>query len=159
MCYQFLIAAGLQVLQGSKEQEAADEYAQVLGVRGDEEQGIARVRARKTREAGEEVAGAARADYAKAGVNVEAGSAGDVQDMIRRQAEEDALNEILYGRRKARALGEEARLVRAGGKAAMTSSVLSAGGMVARGWRRGGGTGTRGASGSGYTSDGSVRIE
>lgn len=136
MCYGALALAALALVKGRMEKKAADASADQLAADAALEAGVGRVRARKTREAGEDTAGAARADYAASNVVVDSGSASDVQSDIVSSAEEDALNEILYGRRKSSSLRGQERLTRKAGKNAQAGSYLSAGATIADGWSR-----------------------
>lgn len=63
---------------------------------------VARQQAEVTRRQGIEAEANARAGYAASGVDVNYGTARDVQTEIGKRAEEDALNSILYGERQAR---------------------------------------------------------
>ena len=66
------------------------------------------VNAAHTRIAGLDVQSAARASYGQSGVDVNTGTALDVQKDIGRRAEEDALNQILVGERQRVRLEQEA---------------------------------------------------
>ena len=69
---------------------------------------VAGIQAGKTRRQGGDVVSQARAAYGASGVNVNTGTAADVQAEIAKRADEDALNTILLGERQAQRLEDVA---------------------------------------------------
>lgn len=131
------------------EQAAADAYA---------EREAGKVRAGKVRKAGKAAGSEARAGYAASGVDVNSGTAERVQDEITRLSEEEALQQILYGERKAQRFSIEAgnqyaagRRARAAGYRNAIGSFLGGGSRPQPGWGPppGGGTGMQGGPGGG----------
>lgn len=108
------------------------------------EREAALVRAGKLRDQGERAQSAARASMAGSGIDTGSGTPVRLEGEIVRNAEEEALNEILYGNRKGARLEQEGELAQLVGKNRQTSgymgaagSLLSGGASLARGWRAG----------------------
>lgn len=105
------------------------------------EREAAALRAYKVRRAGKVQQSEARAGFSASGVVADAGSAEVVHTAIARLSEEDALNEILYGERRAAADQQQAEFERMSGRNAKKASqrkaigsILSSGSMLAGGW-------------------------
>ena len=105
------------------------------------------VRADTVRRMGRLQKSSARADLAGAGVNVDSGTAGTIQDTIAGNVEHDALTELLTGQSQAKSLRAQAQSLRSQGKMAQTAGYIGAGGSLLEGgakystWRSGGGKG------------------
>lgn len=116
----FLIASGVQaggqIAGGFETKRLADWEASQL-------EADAAVRAAKIRKAGKLTQGTARSGYAASGVDVGTGTPAEVDRIIARNVEQDALTELLYGKRRADAL-------RTAGKTAVTSSLIGGAGSV-----------------------------
>lgn len=100
-------------------------------------------RAERIRRAGGSQQSEARAALAASGVEVTAGTPVRIESEIGRRAEEDAMEELLFGERSGSRLEDEAALRRRAGKNAeregllsATGSVLSGGGRVLEGFRK-----------------------
>ena len=91
------------------------------------ERGAATVKADKVRKQGRQQQSEARAALAAAGVEVGAGTPVKIGATIGRNAEEDALNEILYGDRTAAKLEQQAAMDRQYAQDTLTAGSASAG--------------------------------
>ena len=106
-----------------------------------EVQDVAQQQAAVTRRSGLDVQSSARAAYGASGVNVNYGTAKDVQREIGTRVEEDALNAILLGERQSRRLedvatasvNEASQFVRAGKNARSTSDFNAVGSIISGG--------------------------
>jgi len=122
------------------------------------------VRASKVRRAGKSAQSEAVAALAASGVEVTAGTPVKIQTQIARNAEEDALNEILYGDRKGRRLDQNAAMERAAGSRAASAGYMGAVSSVLAGGAKMAGDGWKTAAKpmdwgrTGDFSDGTVRI-
>lgn len=85
-----------------------------------------KVRATKIRKAGKRARSEATATYAAAGVDVSRGTPLEVDEEIMRASEDDAMQELLFGERKAERLREEADALRRAGKNAKRSAQFGA---------------------------------
>lgn len=97
------------------------------------ERGAGRVRAARTRRAGAIAEGEMRAGYGASGIDVNTGAPMVAGEVLHRQVEEDALNQLLTGERKARALEQQAELDKYAGKNALIGGFLGAGGSALSG--------------------------
>jgi hypothetical protein len=93
------------------------------------------VRAERTRRAGDRQQSEARAALAAAGVEVGAGTPVRIDQQIERDAEWDAQQELLLGRRRGARLDSDAAGYERAADNAMTGSMLAAGATLANGWR------------------------
>jgi hypothetical protein len=120
------------------------ERGRMAGLDATAEREAAGMRAHKIRGSVGDVQSAARAGFARAGVDVTRGTPATVEKEIASLAEEDALTEILYGMKRAEALDREAEFEMRAGVTAQkqasrraTGSLLSGGAkMFAMGWGR-----------------------
>jgi hypothetical protein len=124
-----------QVRQGMAARQAADANARAMDLQAAQTAEAAKQEAARIRKAGEKAAGAARAQMAASGIDVNSGSAININEDIYRQSESDAFNTLLTGERKATALQTSASSTRAAGRNTMAASVLSAGATGLQGWR------------------------
>jgi hypothetical protein len=137
------LSAVNQINQGNQQKEFADYQAAQADADAQAEREMGQVRADKVRKAGRAQQSEARAALAAGGMEVGAGTALTIDEKIALSAEEDALQEILYGSRKGARLNQEAqgsraagRNARAAGYAGAAGSVLSAGArFYGPGWR------------------------
>lgn len=127
------LATGLQARQqGKYEQAQANADADAIEAAG-------LVEAKRVREIGKRQRGAARAALAGSGVNVDMGTATDLQQEITAAAEQDAMTAILNGSNTGRQLRAEGRMSALRGRQAFGGSLLAAGGDAAYGyskWKR-----------------------
>ena len=135
--------------EGRERQELGNFQAQQAEADAVAEREAGEVRAGKIRKAAKSQQSEAKAALAAGGVEVTAGTPVRISQTIRQNAEEDALNEILYGDRKADRLEQDAALARQGGARARAGassaagsarmsafgSAFSGGAEVARGWK------------------------
>lgn len=134
---------GFSMLQQGKQASAMANYeAKQAEANAAAERGAAAVRADKIRKMGRMQRSSARAALAASGANVGEGTALVIDQQIGRDAEEDALTEIMTGGRRADALNTQAELSRISGSNARSASYLGAAGSVlaggyqaARGWK------------------------
>lgn len=151
-----------QIQSGRTAKAQAGLQAQALEAQGRQEEQAALETARVIRRAGHKVQSAATAAYAGAGVRVDSGSAQAVQEQIGQDVEHDAFQTILEGKRRALGLGTEASLRRTDGMLAQSAAYVNAAGtvlggaykgMVANGWRSGGGPGFSGTQAAAPVTD------
>lgn len=112
--------------QAAVEQRNAEFQAQQAEADASAERGAATVRADKVRKQGRQQQSEARAALAAAGVEVGAGTPVAIASTIGRNAEEDALNEIMFGARKADRLDQNAAVTRQYGADAVAAGSASA---------------------------------
>ena len=161
----FMIAStafsAMQSIQKGEQEEDFQNYqAEQASADAQAEREAGEVRATKVRKASKSTKSEATAALAASGVEVSAGTPVRIEGQIVRNAEEDALNEILYGERKGRRLEQSAQEHRAASERASTAgymgavgSVLSGGSqMVGSGWK------TAAQGSYKYAGDGTVRI-
>lgn len=135
---------GFSMLQQGKQASAMANYeAKQAEANAAAERGAAAVRADKIRKMGRMQRSSARAALAASGANVGEGTALVIDQQIGRDAEEDALTEIMTGGRRADALNTQAELSRISGSNARSASYLGAAGsvlaggyQVASGWKK-----------------------
>lgn len=159
-----------QVAQGRQQQRAYEAQAQQVAIANAQAQDALRFQAEQaradaqaereagevaathTRRSGQKVQSEATAALAASGVEVGAGTPLLVEEQIARTAEEDALNQILYGVRRGSRLDQAAEIallegaqgaqaaqtqigfLQEAGRNARTGSLLSAGGTILSGW-------------------------
>lgn len=130
--------------QGEQEQQSSNFQAEQSEADAQAEREAGEVRATKVRKQGKYQQSEARASLAASGVEVTAGTPVRIEQQIVRNAEEDALNEILYGTRRGDRLDQDAALYRQAGERAHVAgqrravgSVLSGGAaIVGAGWKK-----------------------
>jgi len=133
-----------QINQGRQQQKFANYQAEQAQADAQAEREVGMIKADKTRKAGRAQQSEARAALAASGVEVGAGTPLLIEGEIVRSAEEDALQEMLYGSRRGTRLDTEAQASRMAGENAAAAgvrgavgSVLSTGAqLMAPGWRR-----------------------
>lgn len=116
--------------QGRQAQKMANYEAKQAEANAAAERGAAAVRADKIRKMGRMQRSSARAALAASGANVGEGTALVIDQQIGRDAEEDALTEIMTGGRRADALNTQAELSRISGRNARSASYLGAAGSA-----------------------------
>ena len=131
------------VQQGQQAEERADKQAALVAQQGAQELDAAKARAEKIRRMGNATRGEAKAALAASGVKLGEGTPLEIDQTIAQRSEEDALTEILSGKRKNESAGLQSQLLREAGSAAKEQSYLSAastalgsyGSYVKSGWR------------------------
>jgi hypothetical protein len=96
-------------------------------------QGAAAVNADIVRKAGRLTRSSARASLARAGVEVDSGSAGAVQDSITQEAELDALSQLIMGRYQGRRLAQRGQFNAIQSSMAMRNAMWEAAGTALAG--------------------------
>ena len=136
------ISAGVsvagQLAQGQAQKQAKDAQALEYDIQAAQAKVDAEQEAKRIRAAGEKTAGAARAALAGAGINVDMGSAVNINEDIYRNSESDAFNTLLTGSNRAASYGRSASQARGAGKDAEGASLLSAATTAANsygGWK------------------------
>lgn len=133
------VGTGMSVLgsiqQGKAQQKAYEEQAQQTVNEAAYRADAAKQQAEKIRKAGAAQKGEARASLAASGVKIGEGTALEVDREITQNSEEDALSMMLSAERATSAAQQEAKMLNKAGSNAMTSSVLGAGGTLAKGWK------------------------
>lgn len=127
------VSAGSAVYSGQQQKKAADTQAQIAENNAAYSADSARAHAEKIRKAGRAQQGEAKVALAASGVNLAEGTALEVDKEIIQNSEQDALSAILSGNRSLQSGADEAGMFRASGRAAQTSSALTAVGSTA-GW-------------------------
>lgn len=136
------ISAGVsvagQLAQGQAQKQAKDAQALEYDIQAAQAKVDAEQEAKRIRAAGEKTAGAARAALAGAGINVDMGSAVNINEDIYRNSESDAFNTLLTGSNRAASYGRSASQARGAGKDAESASLLSSATTAANaysGWK------------------------
>ena len=110
------ISAGVsvagQLAQGQAQKQAKDAQALEYDIQAEQAKVDAEQEAKRIRAAGEKTAGAARAALAGAGINVDMGSAVNINEDIYRNSESDAFNTLLTGSNRAASYGRSASQAR-----------------------------------------------
>lgn len=145
MCYPIAILAAVAavgavatVVQAQQQKKAANQQAALVAQQGAEELDAAKARAEKIRRAGRAQRGEAKAALAAAGVKLGEGSALEIDSTIDKRSEEDALSEILSGRRANRSASVQSDLLRQSGENAVTNSYFSAASTALGAYSKGG---------------------
>ena len=121
-------------LQAGSAQKSQYEYqAKQANIDARNEASAAKVRADKIRKAAIQEQGAARANLAASGVDVNAGTSVEINRKIGQNSEEDALVEILNGDTSASRLRDQARNYKTAGKNASQASFLNSGSTLLQG--------------------------
>ena len=121
------------IQQGKEAQRAHDFQAAQAQADAQAEREYGQLRAEKVRKAGKAQQSEARAALAASGLEVGAGTPLLIEQTIGRNAEESAMQEILYGSRKGARLDQEAQAERAAGERARAGGYRGAAGSVLRG--------------------------
>lgn len=130
--------------KGEQEEDFHNFQAEQATADAGAEREAGEVRASRVRRAGKGTKSEAVSALAASGVEVSAGTPIKIQTQITRNAEEDALNEILFGDRKGRRLDQQSDVERAAGERSSNAgymgafgSVLSGGAkLVGPGWKK-----------------------
>lgn len=132
------------ITRGQEEKNYRDYQAAQASADAQAEREYGVIQAAKTRRAGRAQQSEARAALSASGVEVGAGTPVLIQQEIDRRAEEDALQQILYGTRKGARLDQEAQgmriagdRARSGGYRGAVGSILGGGAEIADGWIKG----------------------
>lgn len=138
MSYVMVAITGFNALQQVQAGQNAKRMGAVQGDAADYAAQQEREQALQTavviRRAGERQRGQAKASLAAAGVKVDEGSAGLVQDEITRGAESDAFQALLEGGRRARGLETDGQMARISGRQAATAGKINAVGTLMSGF-------------------------
>lgn len=110
MAISSTVGAVSALRRGGQERSFYESQGRQFEADADAASGMAEVNAKTIRKAARLQRGAARAGAAKAGVQVDAGSAGTAQDTITRESELDALTELLSGRYRSQRLSRQAEM-------------------------------------------------
>jgi len=124
-----------QLAQGQAAKAAANAEARAAENLAAQTRDAAQQEAARIRKAGDRTRGAARAQLAAAGIDVNSGTAVTIEGDIGTNAELDAYNTLLTGQRKSTSLTDSAAISRARGKNAMTSSLLGSISTGLQGWK------------------------
>lgn len=154
------VSAAIAITSASQQVQAgkyANGQAKLQGQQLDYQAQVENDNAMKTaaiiRRAGRKQVGQANAAYGASGVVVGQGSAGDVEQEIRRDVEHDAFQALLEGSRRASGMSTQADLTRIDGGMRQTAGYVNAVGsalaggyqaMRNNGWRTSGGPGFSG---------------
>jgi len=122
-----------QISQGQQQKRFNEWQAQQAEADAQAERELGQIQADKTRRAGRSQQSEARAALAAGGVEVDSGTPVRIYQEIDRRAEEDALQQILYGTRKGTRLEQEAASQRIAGDRAEAGGYRGAIGSVLRG--------------------------
>lgn len=169
MCtgFEWLMVAStaMQTVQSLNKGEQEEDFhrfqAEQANADAQAEREAGEVRAGKVRRGGKSTQSEATAALAASGVEVTAGTPVKIASQITRNAEEDALNEILYGERKGRRLDQQATLERQAGERASAAGTMGAIGSVLSGGAKLAGPGWKSAANGDsykYAGEGTVRI-
>lgn len=129
------VSAVGQLQQGRANRKAGEAQASQDERLAAQQQDSAREEADRIRRAGDRTRGAARAQVAASGISVNSGSALLIDEEIDRNAESDAMEVLLTGKRQSDASLSSAGQARARGRNAQTASVLGAVSTGLQGWR------------------------
>jgi hypothetical protein len=124
-----------QLQQGQAAKAAANAEARNAENLAAQTRDAAMQEAARIRKAGDRTRGAARAQLAASGIDVNSGTAVTIEDDIGTNSELDAYNTLLTGDRKATSLQDSAAISRARGKNAVTSSMLGSVSTGLQGWK------------------------
>jgi hypothetical protein len=124
-----------QLQQGQAAKQAANAEARNAENLAAQTRDAAMQEAARIRKAGDRTRGAARAQLAASGIDVNSGTAVTIEDDIGTNSELDAYNTLLTGDRKATSLQDSAAISRARGKNAVTSSMLGSVSTGLQGWK------------------------
>jgi hypothetical protein len=124
-----------QLQQGQALKQAANAEARNAENLAAQTRDAAMQEAKRIRLAGDRTRGAARAQLAASGIDVNSGTAVTIEDDIGTNSELDAYNTLLTGDRKATSLQDSAAISRARGKNAVTSSMLGSVSTGLQGWK------------------------
>lgn len=136
-----------QIQSGKLANRQANMQATQMEYMGEQEREQALQTARLIRRAGDKQTGQTRTAYAGSGVQVDEGSAADVQRQQSIDIEHDAFQTLLEGKRRASGMTTQAEIARADGSARQAASYVQAAGTVlggvygaakANGWRTAG---------------------
>jgi len=133
----FAAATALQTVsilrQGVQQKAYFDFQARQNAADAAAAQGVAAVNADIIRKAGRMARSGARASLAKAGVDVNSGSAADLQDNITQESELDAFTAILQGRYQGQRLAQQGQFNRTQSSMAMRNAMWEASGTLLAG--------------------------
>lgn len=125
-----VVGAGAAVYSGDQARKTAHAASDQAQADADAAAGEAMVQAQKIREAGKKQQQAAVAALAGSGVDVQTGTAEQIQTDIGQRTEEDALTAILNGRNAQRRGYQQGAIDRLSGDNAQTAGYINAGASV-----------------------------
>lgn len=135
MAMSATMSVGGQLMQGQAAKQAADAEARNAENLAAQTRDAALQEAKRIRLAGDRTRGAARAQLAASGIDVNSGTAITIEDDIGTRSEISAYNALLTGDRESTALQDKAAIARARGKNAVGASVLGAVSTGLQGWK------------------------
>lgn len=124
-----------QLQQGRANQQASNAEARAAENLAAQTRDAAQQEAARIRKAGDRTRGAARAQLAASGIDVNSGTAVTIDGDIATNSELDAYNTLLTGDRKSTSLTDSAAISRARGKNAVSASVLGSISTGLQGWK------------------------
>lgn len=124
-----------QLQQGRAQRKAAEAEAAQMEKIAAQQQDVALQEAERIRSQADKVRGAARAQMAANGIDVNSGTALTIEEEIETESEKDAFNVLLTGKRQAESSRFSASQARARGKGAVTSSMLGSISTGIEGWK------------------------
>lgn len=124
-----------QLAQGQAAKQAANAEARAAENLAAQQRDAAMQEASRIRKAGDRTRGAARAQLAASGIDVNSGTAVTIDGDITTNTELDAYNTLLTGERKSTSLQDSASIARARGSNAVSSSMLGAVSTGLQGWK------------------------
>jgi len=124
-----------QLAQGQAAKQAANAEARNAENLAAQTRDAAQQEAARIRKAGDRTRGAARAQLAASGIDVNSGTAVTIDGDIATNSELDAYNTLLTGDRKSTSLQDSAAIARARGKNAVSSSLLGSVSTGLQGWK------------------------
>ena len=124
-----------QLAQGQAAKQAANAEARNAENLAAQTRDAAQQEAARIRKAGDRTRGAARAQLAASGIDVNSGTAVTIDGDIATGSELDAYNTLLTGDRKSTSLTDSAAISRARGKNAVSSSILGSVSTGLQGWK------------------------
>jgi len=124
-----------QLAQGQAAKQAANAEARNAENLAAQTRDAAQQEAARIRKAGDRTRGAARAQLAASGIDVNSGTAVTIDGDIAAGSELDAYNTLLTGDRKSTSLQDSAAIARARGKNAVSSSILGSVSTGLQGWK------------------------
>lgn len=124
-----------QLQQGQAARQSANAEARAAENLAAQNRDAAMQEAGRIRKAGDRTRGAARAQLAASGIDVNSGTAVTIDGDIAANSESDAYNTLLTGERKSTSLQDSASIARSRGRNAVSSSMLGAVSTGLQGWK------------------------
>lgn len=125
-----VVGAGSAIYSGQVQKETAEVNAELQRREGESAKDAAMAQAEKIRKAGAAQAAQANAALAASGVAIGEGTPLRINENIYQNAEDDAYNTLLTGKRQQQTANDQAGLTQYQGNAAQTAGVLNAASTV-----------------------------